>query len=188
MKSAFTLLTSSILLNLSAPPVATPTYPEKTRFLSANEETLRNCCEKMEKDRRRIFYLNTRKGRMNFQVKGIYTHEETIFFLLLLRNHSYIDFDVDSIRFYEADRWGKSPITTPLHSPVHSPIKVLRAVYTFGNTKLIRGKSEELSVIALPRFTLPEGKRLVIEVTEKNGGRNLHLFADNFTLLRARLI
>jgi hypothetical protein len=41
-------------------------------------------------------------------------------------------------------------------------------------------------VIVLPQFTLPDGKRLVIEVTEKNGGRKLQLFVDNFTLLRSR--
>jgi hypothetical protein len=53
---------------------------------------------------------------------------------------------------------------------------------------MIRGKSRELPVIVLPRFTLPSNKHLVIEVLEKNGGRNLALQAYNFTLLRPRLI
>jgi hypothetical protein len=54
--------------------------------------------------------------------------------------------------------------------------------------KIIRGKSREPSVIALRRFTLPPGKRLLIEAREKNGGRHLQIQADNNTLVRARLI
>jgi len=64
----------------------------------------------------------------------------------------------------------------------------LKPVYTYGNMKIIRGKSREPSVIALRRFTLPSGKRLLIEAREKNGGRHLQIQADNNTLVRARLI
>jgi hypothetical protein len=192
MRSAFTVLASSLLLNLSA--VGTKAFPGgRTRsFPAVNEDSLRSCCIKMQKDKRRIYYLMTRKDRMSLQVKGIYTSGETIFFLLLLSNHSHLDYDVDSIRFYEAGRPGRLPGRYTWHQPasppVHTPVLVLRAVYTYGNTKQVRGKTQELSVIALPRFTLPEGRRLVIEVLERNGGRSLHLFVDNFTLVRARLI
>jgi hypothetical protein len=117
---------------------------------------------------------------MSLQLKGIYTREDMIFFRLFLCNHSHLDYDIDSIRFYVTDnRWRKN---TSLQITRLSP------VYIYGNTQVIRGKGREAPVIVLPRFTLSAGKHLVIEVLEKNGGRNLQLQAYNFTLLRPRLI
>lgn len=148
--------------------------------MQVDEKVLKDCCEKLGNDKRRIYYLNTRSYRMSLQVKGIYIREGMLFFRLFLCNHSHLDYDVDSIRFYVTDNhWRKN---TSLQVTGLSPI------YVYGNTQVIRGKSRELPVIVLPRFTLPSDKHLVIEVLEKNGGRNLQLQAYNFTLLRSRLI
>jgi len=166
--------------------------PELTSLVSApsgrspgrpgvmDEAELQNCCKKMEKDHRRIYYLVNRGFRMNLQVKGIYIREGLLFFRLALSNHSHLDYDVDSIRFFMKDSRA-----TKKNAPAIHP---LASLYCYGNTRLIRGKSREESVIVLQRFTLPADKRLVIEVSEKNGGRRLQLFVDNFTLLRSRLI
>ncbi|HEY4063790.1 MAG TPA: DUF4138 domain-containing protein [Puia sp.] len=143
------------------------------------EEAMKICCEKVKNDKRRIWYVSTRNGRMIMQLMGIYTRETLLFFHLSLSNRSYLDYDMDSIRFFIADKGGKdvSPKRTELVP-----------VYVYGNTQRIRGKSREPSVIALRRFTLPPGKRLLIEAREKNGGRHLQLQADNGPLVRARLI
>jgi hypothetical protein len=163
-------------------PSSSPDSPGLPRWVvkPASEETLRSCCEKCKDDKRRIYYLNARNGRMGMQLMGVYTREGTIFFRIFLRNHSHLDYDADSIRFYVTDK-GKPKMAGG------KPLQ-LSPVYVFGNTKIIRGKSREFAVIALPRFTLPAGKRLVIQVLERNGGRHLQLEADNFTLEKARLI
>ncbi len=117
---------------------------------------------------------------MSMQVKGIYTRDGMIFFRLFLCNHSPLDYDIDSIRFYITDnRWQKN-----------APVQIigLSPVYIYGNTRMVRGKSREFPIIVLPQFTLASGKHLVIEVLERNGGRHLQLQAYNFTLLRPRLI
>jgi hypothetical protein len=145
-----------------------------------SEEALKICCEKVENDKRRIYYVSDRNGRMVMQLKGIYTRGALIFFHLSLCNRSHLDYDMDSIRFIIADRQrgkGASP-----------KVVELKPVFIYGNVSIIRGKSREPSVIALQRFTLPPGKRLLIEAREKNGGRHLQLQADNYTLVRARLI
>jgi hypothetical protein len=145
-----------------------------------SDEALKICCEKVENDKRRIYYLSDRNSRMVMQLKGIYTRESLLFFHLSLCNRSNLDYDMDSIRFYIADRQGGKGVSPK--------VTELRPVYIHGNMKLIRGKSREPSVIALRRFTLPPGKRLLIVAREKNGGRHLQLQADNYTLIRARLI
>ena len=143
-----------------------------------SEKELQVCCSRLQKDHRRIYYLISRGDRMDMQLKGIYSREKLLFFRLSFGNHSHLDYDVDSVRFLMRDRRvTKTNIAT---------VRSLPALYIYGNARSIKGKSREESVIVLPQFTLPDGKRLVIEVTEKNGGRKLQLFVDNFTLLRSR--
>src|SRR5579864_3412664 len=133
MKHEFSILTGSLFIGLVAGVMAQSTSPPKQAFtnpspiahaaasttgpppvrwkksLSIDEEVLKDCCEKLENDKRRIYYLNTRNFRMSMQVKGIYTRENMIFFRLALCNHSHLDYDIDSIRFYITDnRWRKN--------------------------------------------------------------------------------
>jgi hypothetical protein len=43
-------------------------------------------------------------------------------------------------------------------------------------------------VIALPKFTIPDGKYLSIQIMEKNGGRNLFLKVRNRKIMKAESI
>lgn len=148
------------------------------RVNGISEKELQICCVRLQKDHRRIYYLVSRGSRMDLQLKGIYSREKLLFFRLSLGNHSHLDYEVDSVRFLMRDRRATKTNIAAVRS--------LPTLYTYGNNRSIKGKSREESVIVLPQFTLPDGKRLVIEVTEKNGGRKLQLFVDNFTLLRSR--
>src|SRR5216684_3880624 len=175
MKLVLFILTGSLFLHpfpASAQSAALSLARASLRNFSGqsntiSEKELQNCCSRLQKDHRRIYYLISRGFRMNLQLKGIYSHEKLLFFRLTLSNHSHLDYDVDSIRFVMRDRW-------PLKKKVMT-VSSLPSVYTYGNTRLIRGKTREESVVVLPQFTLPAEKRLVIEVTEKNGGRKLQL-------------
>lgn len=163
--------------SISQPKIVMVSF--RRQLWAVDEKDLESWCKQVQKDRRRIYYLFNRRYRMNFQVKGVYTHQGLLFFRLAVSNRSHLDYDVDSIRFFIRDsRDNKRSIPSPY----------LPAVYSYGNTSLIQGKSKEESVIVMPQFTLPAGKYLAIEITEKHGGRKLELFVGNFTLLRSRLI
>gem|GEM_PF-1001432 len=204
MKKELTLLTSSLFLSLAnpspaqkgirvfpfLPPAADTTRPFPGTQVSSpppfrnvstvNEEVLRSCCEKLEKDKRRIYTLTARNYRMRMQLRGVYAREGIIFFRLSLRNHSNLDYDTDSIRFIVMDS----------HLTKRGPVTVTRLspLYVYGDPRLIRRKSRTETVIAVPRFTLPNGKLLVIEVLEKNGGRHLQLKTGNALLVNSRQI
>ena len=145
-----------------------------------NKALLKACCEKIIKDWQRIYYLNNRNGKMKLQIRGIYTRGEAIFISLRLINRSPLDYDVDSIRFS----------LTQKEKGVHPAprVKILSPVYVYDSATLIKGYGRVTSVIVLPRLTLGKGKRLRIEVLEKNGGRQLQVQASNFTLENAKLI
>jgi hypothetical protein len=147
---------------------------------SIDQATIKRCCEKIGKDIQRVYFLQNRNGKMKLQIKGVYTHGASIFFWMQLSNRSPLDYDVDSIRFLITAA-GKN--TGPAW-----PMKTLQPVYVHDSTAMVPGHSRAVSIFVLPRFTLPPGQRLRIEVQEKNGGRQLQVQATNWTLERARLI
>lgn len=172
--------------------------------VSGRQENLQACCQKLMNAKRSIYYLNARNYKVSLQLRGIYTRDETIFFCLGLNNRSNLVYHIDSIRFLVVDDkpalpaflinggasgsiWRKPAANKSAIASVPH-VQSLSSLFVAGNTHIIRGKSRERWVIALPGFTLPQKKHLVIEVSEQNGGRKLQLTADNFTLVRARLI
>jgi hypothetical protein len=165
----------------SAAPATTSSFRGPKSPMSQAE--IRRCCEKIIKDGQRIYYLNSRNGKMKLQIRGIYTRGEAIFLSLRLINRSPLDYDVDSIRFF----------LTQKEKGVHpagprTRVKTLLPVYVYDSATLIKGYGRVTSVIVLPRLTLGKGERLLIEVLEKNGGRQLQVQASNFTLVNAKLI
>ena len=139
---------------------------------------LRRCCEKIDRDIQRVYFLRNRSGRMKLQVRGVYTHGVALFFSLQLNNRSPLDYDVDSIAFQITEAGGKQVSTVPP--------RTLAPFYVFDSTSSVPGRSRVTSIFVLPRFTLPAGRQLTIHVFEKNGGRNLQVQTGNYTLERAR--
>jgi Domain of unknown function (DUF4138) len=146
---------------------------------SIDQAAIRRCCEKIEKDVQRVYFLQDRNGKMKLQVKGVYAHGASMFFWLQLNNRSPLDYDVDSIRF-QIIAAGKN------RGP--SAARALQPVYVYDSTAMVPGHSRAVSIFVLPRFTLSAGQQLLINVQEKNGGRQLRVQATNWTLERARLI
>jgi hypothetical protein len=52
----------------------------------------------------------------------------------------------------------------------------------------VAGGKEERTVFTLPKFTIPNDKQLIIELTEKDGGRNQTLTIENSDLVHAEVI
>jgi hypothetical protein len=156
---------------------------------SIDQATIKRCCEKIEKDVQRVYFLQDRNGKMKLQVKGVYAHGASIFFWLQLNNRSPLDYDVDSIRFQIIARGkNKEPADHPSSGRPPSSAGSLQPVYVYDSTAMVPGHSRAVSIFVLPRFTLSAGQQLLITVQEKSGGRQLRIRATNWTLGRARLI
>ena len=137
-------------------------------------------CEKIMKEGLRVTWLNSRNGKMKLQLRGIYTQGSALYFQVRLLNRSPLDYDVAGIRFLIAEPANrKHPVII---------VRELLPVFIYDSSTLVRGYSRVTNVLVLPRFTLPHGKRLLVEVLEKNGGRHLQVAAGNFILEKARII
>jgi conjugative transposon TraN protein len=111
------------------------------------------------------------------KVTGIYIKDEIIYYQLSILNESSIDYDIDFLRFYIRDK-RKSKRTATQENE-------LKPVYIAGNTREVKANGRSILVVALEKFTIPDGKFLAIEIGEKNGGRNLVMKVKNNKIIKA---
>jgi len=167
---------------LRSSPPAVSEGPPRVDLHNVEERVIlfRTSCERIIKEGSWISYGNDRSGKMKLQLRGIYTQGSVLYFLLRLKNRSSLDYDIEAIHFYIVVPPGRK-------GPVARYSELL-PVYVYDSSAMVRGFSHNNNVIVVPRFTLPAGRRLLIEVLERNGGRHLHLLAGNFMLERARIL
>lgn len=121
-----------------------------------------------------------RANKIILSLNGIYIKENVIFFHFRIRNQSNINYDVDFLRFFIRDQ-------VKVKRTASQEINV-EPICIFGDDKLIKGNSTQDVVYALDKFTIPNAKRLVVEMFEHNGGRNINLQIRNKTIVNAKLI
>ena len=114
---------------------------------------------------------------IRLQLNGLFIHDNIIYFRLNIANETNINYDIDQLRLYVRDQ--KKAKRTATQEIEINPL------YLKGDTAVIVGQTERVFVYALPKFTIPDKKYLVIELTEKNGGRYLQLHLKNNTIVKA---
>lgn len=117
---------------------------------------------------------------MKAEIDGIYIKDDVMYFQLLLNNESAINYDIELLRFYIADK--KKGKRTSVQENELSPLHVS------GNTTVVMAGNQSTIVVGFEKFTIPDAKFLGIQLMEKNGGRNLALRLNNHTLMKARPI
>ena len=131
-------------------------------------------------DRRTVKHIGCKRFGVQYLLKGIYTHGGLIYFHTEIRNQSHIPFDVDYMTWKIVDK--KVAKRTAVQEQVVLPLRAQNYI-----TCVPGGKSER-TVFALSKFTIPDGKQLVVELCEKNGGRHQSFVIENEDLVRAREI
>lgn len=144
------------------------------------ETQLENYSSQISSNKRSIRFRNESNHKVGLSLRGIYIKDDVIFYHFRIRNQSNINYDVDFLRFYIED---KQKVKRTASQQVDK-----KPIYVYGNAERITGKSYSDVVYALEKFTIPDAKLLMIEVFEKNGGRNISLAIKNKTIVNARLV
>lgn len=144
------------------------------------EADMENYAKRIISSKRTIRLINQGNNKIQLSLNGIYIKENVIFYHFRAKNQSNINYDVDYLRFYIRDK-------TKAKRTASQEVE-MKPVYVHGNGNAIKGHSAENVVYALEKFTIPDAKRLVIEMFERNGGRHLKLSIKNKTIVNARLI
>lgn len=133
-----------------------------------------------KQDKREIKHIGSKRFGVQFILKSIYTNNGLLYFHTELKNTSNIAFDIDYISFKIVDK--KVVKRTAMQEQVVEPLRAQNYV------TVVNGKKSERTVFALEKFTIPDDKQLVIEVAEKEGGRNQSFVVENGDIVRANVI
>lgn len=130
-----------------------------------------------QKNERFIKNVGQRKQRIESAIKGVYIHNDILYFHLSMKNKSNISYDIDYMRFNICDQ-------KKLRKQANQELP-LTPVREFNGNKLAKvptGK-EYHTILAFNKFTIAPDKKLSIYIAEKNGGRHL-----SFDLLPSDII
>lgn len=130
--------------------------------------------------RRKIRHIGYRTQGMNLFLKNILYKDDVMYLVLGMDNESKLDYQIDYLRTYvmQLKKAGESSATQDV--PV-DPIKV------FDASEVVISRHDELvKVIAIQRLTLEKDRRLIVQVGEEAGGRQLSITIGPEELATAR--
>ena len=133
-----------------------------------------------KEDRREIRHLGCKRFGVQFLLKSVHSHNGLFYFHTETRNSSNVAFRTDFIRFKIVDK--KVPKRTAIQERVIDPVR------SYNEVLVTEGKSDVRTVYAVPQFTIPDDKLLVIELFEKDGGRHQTIRVENADLVAAKQI
>ena len=133
-----------------------------------------------ERDKRRIRHIGCKRFGVQFLLKGLYSHGGLLYFHTQIKNTSHVPFDVDFVTFKIADK--KLVKRTAMQEQVVYPLRAYNYVTR------VDGRKSECTVFALPKFTIPDGKKPVVEMYEKQGGRHQTFELENEDLVQAETL
>lgn len=126
--------------------------------------------------------LGIEKDKMVFQLCSVFTNQDIIAFYLHAQNNSKIDYTIDFVKAYIADKKGEKYTITQEEE--------LFPIYTYfsNDEKVIHGKDRIDIVFFYKKFTITDKRILNFELYEENGGRNLKFSAPNKTIINAKVM
>jgi len=143
-----------------------------------NEEEIKKYSEIVYQNRE----YSPGSGRENsgivLNLKSIFIKDGVLYFQFKVANWSNLRYDIDQFRFFVRDQ--KKAKRTSSQEIEILPLYVNKELTQVG------GKSVDMYVFSLPKFTIPDQKYLAVQLMEKNGGRHVELKVSNRQLLQAR--
>jgi conjugative transposon TraN protein len=122
---------------------------------------------------------NVQTQEIKTALKGIYIKDQLMWFKIEIENGSQIDFNPEFIKFYVEDR----------HTAKRTAAQETELLPRWREpNKIVLGEHKTVFIFGFPAFTIPRQKKLVIHLSEKNGGRDLLLPVKSKVLLKARAL
>ena len=113
-----------------------------------------------KEDKRKVKHIGCKRFGIQYLLKGIYVHNDLLYKI------------VDK----------KVAKRTAMQEQVLFPLRA------YNYAVRVAGKQSERTVFCLPKFTIPDGKQLVVEMNEKDGGRHQTFTVENEDLVQAETI
>jgi conjugative transposon TraN protein len=148
--------------------------------LKSNDKKIELDARKILEQNRFLFGVKDKSHGMRLVLSCIYIDNDVLYFKFDLGNKTNINYDFESLNFYIKDR--NQSKRTAVQEIQQTPL------FIYNNSAFVNGKTNLSFVVALQKFTIPDKKMLVVQLMEKNGGRNLSLKINNREMVKAKTI
>lgn len=167
-------------------------FPEHFSFVIDKEKTQRvaildereRSSEQKERIRQAIskripldLGLKDKNAGMEFEVGNIFIDGDILLLRMTLTNRTQIGYTTDFMRFYIQD--------AKIHKKTAVQQIEQNILFTFDYPEEIPAHESRTFTVAMNKFTIPDKKRLIIEIQERNGGRHFLYKLKNKSLLGA---
>lgn len=159
-------------------PAAVSKSPAQFSHISDDRKELTAMAAHATVARRNIHHVKDKTYEVKAAISGLYTSGNLFLMRVVLNNTSSLDYEIQAIRLMVADK--KQVKRAASQQLIVEPVDVT------GKDEPVRSKSKRTIIISLSRQTISKDKHFVLEIVEKNGGRNLVLTLGNKTLLKAK--
>lgn len=133
-----------------------------------------------DNDKRIYKHIGSKKFGIQYLLKGIYAFDGMLYLHTQIKNSTNVPFDIDFVRMKIVDK--KVAKRTAIQETLIVPVRAHNYVTR------VNGQSIERTVFAIDKITIPDGKQLVIDLHEQDGGRNQSFVIENDDLVRAEQI
>ncbi|HZW65466.1 MAG TPA: conjugative transposon protein TraN [Hanamia sp.] len=145
-----------------------------------NEAEVQKYAKLASVSKEKISRIKDKRFGICMKLNGLFIHDNIMYLRMSIANKTNINYNIDQLRFYIRDQ--KKTKRTATQEIEINPL------YVKDDTAVIVGQTERVFVYAVPKFTIPDKKYLVIELIEKNGGRHLKIKVRNKTIVQAKLL
>lgn len=145
---------------------------------SMTEPEIRELAAKASESRRNIHSVKDKSFGTKLSLLGVYIKDDVVFYHFRIDNTTHIDYDIDFVRFYIRD-------LDRVKRTASQEIDIM-PLFVYEDFHAVKGNSSVDVVYAMQKFTIPDAKKLVMEVFEKNGGRHLELSIKYKTIVKAQ--
>lgn len=118
-----------------------------------------------------------KKHQMVFALKDIYASGDLLFCRIEIRNRSAINYGIKSLKFFVTDK-------KKMKRTSSQQIEIV-PLFIANDTDHIGCYGSSAMIVAVRKFTIPDRKKLEINLFEANGGRNLRLEVSNRDILKS---
>lgn len=133
-----------------------------------------------DNDKQIYKHIGSKKFEIQFLLKGIYAYDGMLYLHTQIKNSTNVPYDIDFIRLKIVDK--KVAKRTAVQETLIVPVRAHNYVTR------VNGQAVERTVLAIEKITIPNGKQLVFDLYEQNGGRNQSFVIENEDLVRAERI
>lgn len=117
---------------------------------------------------------------IRFAITNIFIDKDILFFKFKLTNYSNIDYVPDFVRFYIQD--SKIRKKTAIQQIEQTPL------FFFDLPERVSAHETKSFTAAMNKFTIPDKKKLIIEMQELGGGRHFIYKLDNEPIISAEIL